>query len=70
MHDKLVDLKANIEKLKAIGTLYEELMGREIKSPEELEKAKFRYDYLKQQALKLSMDSKKIVQKIEQEDIP
>jgi len=70
MHDKLLELKSSMEKLKAIGELYEELFGREIKTPEELEKAKFRYDYLKQQALKLSIESKNLVQKIEQEDIP
>lgn len=70
MHDKLLELRHNIEKLKAISQLYEELMSREIISQEELKKARFRYDYLKQQALKLSMDSKKLVQRIEQEDIP
>jgi len=70
MHDKLLELKSNMEKLKAIGQLYDELMSKEITAKEELEKAKIRYDYLKQQALKISMDSKKLVQKIEQEDIP
>jgi len=70
MHDKLLELKNNIEKLKAIVQLYEELMEKEIKTGEELEKARLRYDYLKQHALKLSMDSKKLVQKIEEEDIP
>ncbi|MBW3022784.1 hypothetical protein KY308_01645 [Candidatus Woesearchaeota archaeon] len=70
MQDKLLELKSKIEKLKAVGELYEELLSREIRNEEELEKAKLRYDYLKQKALELSLESKKLVQKIEKEDIP
>ncbi|MEM4337119.1 MAG: hypothetical protein QXG86_03890 [Candidatus Woesearchaeota archaeon] len=70
MHDKLLELKNNIEKLKAIGKLYEELMSKQIKTEEELEKAKARYNYLRQEALKISLESKKLVQRIEKEDIP
>ena len=70
MHDKLLELKDRIEKLKAIGELYDELLAKNIRNDEELQKTKLRYDYLRNQALKLSLESKKIVQRIEKEDIP
>ena len=70
MKDKLEELKENFEKLRAIGEIYEELMSGEIKSREEYEKALLKYKALKNQALKLSLHSKKIIQKMESEDIP
>ena len=70
MKDKLEQLRMDFEKLKAIGELYEDFASREIGDEKELEEARLRYDALRDQALKISLHSKKIIQSIESEDIP
>ncbi len=66
----LEQLKANFEKLRAIGDIYDELMASEIKDEHGLEESRMKHDALKNSALKLLIHSKKIIEKIEKEDIP
>ncbi len=70
MKQKIDQLKENFEKLKAVGELYEDLMSKQISNEKEKEEALMKYNALKNQALRLSLDSKKIIQKIEKEDMP
>ncbi len=70
MRDKLEQLRIDFEKIKTIGELYEDLASREVRDEKELEEARLRYDALRNQALKISLHSKKIIQSIESEDIP
>lgn len=70
MKNKLEQLKENFEKLRTVGEMYEELMSKEVADKKELEEAVLRYKSLKKQALKISHDSKKLIQKIESEDMP
>ena len=70
MKSKLEQLRMNFEKLKIIGDIYEELASREIGDERELEETKLKYDAVRNQALKISLHSKKIIQSIETEDLP
>lgn len=70
MKNKLDQLRGNFEKLKAIGELYEELMAKGVSDEKELEQSVLKYKALKNQALKLSLHSKKIIENIENEDVP
>lgn len=70
MKNKLNQLKINFEKLKTIGEMYEELSSTDVKDEKELESAKLRYEALKNQALRISLHSKKLINSIETEDIP
>jgi len=70
MKNALEQLRINFEKLKTVGELYEELMSKEITNEKELEEARLKYNALKEHALRLLIHSKKIIQKIEKEDIP
>ncbi len=70
MKEELEHLRGNFERLKEIGELYEELMSRDLRKSRELEEAITRYKALKNQALKLSLNSRKLIKKIESEDIP
>jgi hypothetical protein len=70
MKDKLEQLRMDFEKLKLIGEMYEELVSKEITNERELEEAKLKYEAMKNQALRLSLHSKNLIQKIETEDIP
>ena len=70
MKSKLEHLRENFEKLKAVAELYEEVMSKDISSGREAEEAMLKYKALKNQALRLSLHSKKIIQSIEKEDMP
>jgi len=70
MKENLGQLKINFEKIRAIGELYDDLMAKGAAGEKELEEAMLRYSALRDTALKLLLHSKKIVEKIEKEDIP
>ena len=70
MKNKLNQLRINFEKLKTIGEMYEELSSAEVRDENDLEAAKLRYEALRNQALKITLHSKKLVNSIETEDIP
>lgn len=57
-------MRTNMEKLRAIADIYDELMHQQLRTKKEMEEAKLKYEYLREQTLRLSLDTKKIVEHV------